>query len=967
MDDERDSAAAPVSCGDDMMSCVWETRREQDDCARSEVSATSSRRSAASCRSMDQMADLAALEARRRFAAEEAEIERKRVASEAEMERIRLASEAEMERIRLASEAELNQLRLDRDIAVSRARLQVYAKYENDEQEMVSSNRQTEPQKMRIHEHLQVAGADPIVHSVRQLPNMTLESHQGDDTKPLASIQQQQRHDMEKMMSEQKRHDLVSSLGQYSTLGMGRRDRDNPGRDECRFVEMPIQRQSGFEIVNSITGIDKVVESLNETMKRSQLPRLDLPVFNGDELDFQQWLVSFERIIEENTSDPARRLHYLVQYTAGNANTLVSGYLLDPTNGYQAAKRELKKEYGDPYVLSRAYLRKIEMWRPIQLNDIDALKTFAIFLKKCRGSMPSLRHLQQLNTDHYLQTIVMKLPQTLQTSWRKSVHVIEENCKDVMFEDLVKFIDQQWQIAKHPVFSADALQEAESKVKSGKHQFNLNKGDRKTLLATNLAPTRAPESVIEHASDHDVQTSSCQLCHSSHDLDDCRAYIGQSLEDRKKFLIQNRMCFACYGPMSSKHNARLCDRRRVCRVCGNSHPTGLHGLRIESRRQQNHENHSSDLNTVNPDNRRDVHNHATTCVTDAGVNSMIMSIVMVRLSNDMDPSREITVYAALDSMSTASFISEDVWKYLGSPGEPTEISIKTVTDERRQSTNVVRNLSVMSTNNNKRIKLPKVYTQDVLPFDVNDVPSHEVVRRWPHLRCLVSEIPDLDRSVPVGLLIGVDCPGALQPCDVIPSVDNGPFAIKTAVGWCISGPKQQHGEKISFNDVTPSCYFVKMSDKLVKTTETGLKDMIFRMYEHDFNESASEMVSSGCLSGDLTDARALSQDDRKFLEKMNDESRFVNGHYELPLPFRHQDVHMPNNRLQAMQRIQGIRRRFTRDQVYRENYITFMKELIDKGYARRVPIGSLNKDFDGRCWYLPHHGVYHPQKPGKYG
>ena len=152
MDDERDSAAAPVSCGDDMMSCVWETQREQDDCARSDVSATSSRRSAASCRSMDQMADHAVLEERRRFAAEEAEMKRKRV----------------------ASEAELNQLRLDRDIAVTRARLQVYAKYENDEQEMVSSNRQMELQKKRIHEHLQVAGADPTVHSVNLIWRLDL-------------------------------------------------------------------------------------------------------------------------------------------------------------------------------------------------------------------------------------------------------------------------------------------------------------------------------------------------------------------------------------------------------------------------------------------------------------------------------------------------------------------------------------------------------------------------------------------------------------------------------------------------------------------------------------------------------------------------------------------------------------------------------------------------------------------------
>ena len=295
--------------------------------------------------------------------------------------------------------------------------------------------------------------------------------------------------------------------------------------------------------------------------------------------------------------------------------------------------------------------------------------------------------------------------------------------------------------------------------------------------------------------------------------------------------------------MSSKHNARLCEWRRVCRICGNSHPTGLHGFRIESRRLQNHENQSRDFNTVNPDNHRDVHNHATTCVTDACVNSMIMSIVMVCISNDIDPSREITVYAALNSMSTASFISKDVWKYLGSPGEPTEISIRTMTDERQQSTNVVHNLSVIFTNDNKCIRLPKVYTQDVLPFDLSDIPSHEVLSHWPHLRCLISEIPDLNRNVPVGLMIGIDCPGAFQPCNVIASIDNGPFPVKTALGWCISGPKQQHGEKISFDDVTPSCYFLKMNDQLVKTTETSLKDMMLWMYEHDFNKSTSEMVS----------------------------------------------------------------------------------------------------------------------------
>ena len=38
-----------------------------------------------------------------------------------------------------------------------------------------------------------------------------------------------------------------------------------------------------------------------------------------------------------------------------------------------------------------------------------------------------------------------------------------------------------------------------------------------------------------------------------------------------------------------------------------------------------------------------------------------------------------------------------------------------------------------------------------------------------------------------------------------------------------------------------------------------------------------------------------------------------------------------------------------------------MNEIIEKGYTRvsdRTPV-------DGKLWYLPHHGVYHPAKPNK--
>ena len=206
-------------------------------------------------------------------------------------------------------------------------------------------------------------------------------------------------------------------------IPIGEQPRVPPGMTKSAGLEDPA---AVLEVAGSSVSPAEMVQSLNETMKRSQLPKLELSVFDGDALEFQQWLVAFERIIEQNTNDSAHRLHYLIQYTSGNANQLVSGYALDRSDiGYQAAKQELMKEYGDPYVLSRAYLRRIETWRPIQPNDIPSLKTFSIFLKRCRGSMPSLRHLSQLNTDHYLQKIVIKLPAQLQAGWRKIVYAIE--------------------------------------------------------------------------------------------------------------------------------------------------------------------------------------------------------------------------------------------------------------------------------------------------------------------------------------------------------------------------------------------------------------------------------------------------------------------------------------------------------------------------------------------------------------
>lgn len=54
------------------------------------------------------------------------------------------------------------------------------------------------------------------------------------------------------------------------------------------------------------------------------------------------------------------------------------------------------------------------------------------------------------------------------------------------------------------------------------------------------------------------------------------------------------------------------------------------------------------------------------------------------------------------------------------------------------------------------------------------------------------------------------------------------------------------------------------------------------MFESEFNELRGQK-------------NQYSQEDKRFIEKMKGDTKYVDGHYEMPLPFRNDDVLMPDN------------------------------------------------------------------------
>jgi hypothetical protein len=160
--------------------------------------------------------------------------------------------------------------------------------------------------------------------------------------------------------------------------------------------------------------------------------------------------------------------------------------------------------------------------------------------------------------------------------------------------------------------------------------------------------------------------------------------------------------------------------------------------------------------------------------------------------------------------------------------------VRTLNDEKRYASFAVDGLQVTAISCHKVVQLPKVYTQEQLPIDPGEIPSHSLLHRWSHLKGLAAEMPERDTNIPIGLLIGANYVKALEPHRVIPSVNGGPYAVKTALGWCISGPTET-GDNVELTGRVTCHHIVAVED-------TKVRDMFIEMYNNDFNESFSHPV-----------------------------------------------------------------------------------------------------------------------------
>ena len=675
--------------------------------------------------------------------------------------------------------------------------------------------------------------------------------------------------------------------------------------------------------------LQQLIQQQQEGVMALTLPQPNLQVFSGNPIDYLDFIRAFEHQVERKTPTPSARLYYLVQHTKGPVQELMKSCLsMRDDQGYQEAKRLLKERYGQSYKIAAAHVRRLVDGPAIRADDGSALQQFSIQLTSCVNTLREIGYISKLDSHDNLKKIIDRLPYSLRIKWRDTVdRIVEADGRDVTVTDIMKFVTARARAATHPVFGKVTTENKPKQPPPPRDRRKPPQADGFTSLGR---PTDGEAS--------SKPRPECPLCKAAHWLPRCEKFRKQSLEERTKFIQDKKLCINCLHP---GHFVNTCQRESFCKVkgCNSKHSSFLHPINIRNESNARLPNTGASANAIQgtdadtqPIGDSNAANNGyvkSSFSTSSAVTGMAIVPVVVKTKESQS---EVKTYAFLDSGSNTSFCTESLLEKLNVHGKQTKLSLTTLQGEENSAECSLVSLQISDLLKENTVELPEVYSRSSLPIPVEAIATQQDVNRWPHLKGV--NIAKIDAEI--GLLIGSDVPQALQPKEFRPSQNGGPFATRTVLGWVLNGPLGRSSPK------TPTANYTQVE----KTLDQQFKDYC----DLEFNDAQCE-------------TKTMSLNDRRALDIMEKTAKLENGHYEIALPWKSYPPNLQNNRAVAERRLELLKKRLRREPIVHQKYKEFMKDLLTKDYARKVtsqepgPLGTL--------WYLPHHPVFNPQKPGK--
>ena len=161
--------------------------------------------------------------------------------------------------------------------------------------------------------------------------------------------------------------------------------------------------------------------------------------------------------------------------------------------------------------------------------------------------------------------------------------------------------------------------------------------------------------------------------------------------------------------------------------------------------------------------------------------------LLVDVYSRRNPHLTKRVYAIVDEQSNSSLVTSELADDLGADGPLEKYFLSTCSGEkeekygRRVAGITVRSLS------GAEFAVPTLTECDTIPQDKREIPTPDMARSFPHLKAIAHEIPPINETAKIHLLLGRDAPELLKVREFRNGPKGAPWAQRLALGWTISG------------------------------------------------------------------------------------------------------------------------------------------------------------------------------------
>ena len=643
---------------------------------------------------------------------------------------------------------------------------------------------------------------------------------------------------------------------------------------------------------------------------RIKLPKLTIPSFDGDVAQWTSFWDSYDSAVHQNPSlNEVDKFNYLRSFLKGAARDAVSGLMLTAAN-YQEAIEILKRRFGNRQrIISRHMDIMMNADSVTSHNNVKALRQLYDVMESNVRSLKSFGVTSESYGSLLASILMNKLPSELRLIISRKIG------------------DDDWDFG---VILKELLTEVEARERTSSNQANPSSQDKR--------PSRGQHTVATLQSSN--SNPHCSFCGQSHPSERCETV--REPEERKQVLLKAGRCFVC---LRRGHLARQCRTKVRCSMCGGRHNTAICSKSATPReledghtgQPRNVNSQSTPLNPRAPSFQAPPSHTPTTSSLFVGAkDAVLLQTARVRVYDPDKPDRSMEFRAILDTGSQQSYATQRVKDSLAVQArEKRMMSIMTFgSGERKtQEYDVIKIGVVTLEGENQEMELSTVplVCQPLLSQPIDLCKS-----AYQHLHDL--ELADsLTEGEPmeVDLLIGVDYYWRFVTGDTRRG-EGGPVAIRTRLGWVLSGPTAM---------------------QMDNTAHTYLTTHVLRI---DASPHSTQRLEEVLQSFWHLESLGIEDKEGSILDKFSQSIHFKGGHYEVTLPWKSSHPLLPDNLGLSQKRLEGLLQRLKQKPDIMGEYDTIIKRQLQQGIVEEVcqPDGGI----PGRVHYLPHHAVVRKDK-----